>query len=81
MISSLEPMSSVIDVACRIAANKYMSGEITKTEAFEYADKLVDEIIETDAYKQARQEVLNKFIDVKDIKFGDKVDFHVRCNQ
>lgn len=74
-MSILEPLGSVIELASKLAAQKIVSGKMTKVEAFEYAEKLVQEMVETDEYKQAQQEVWNQFADVKDIRFVDKVEF------
>ena len=75
MLDIFEPLNSVIVVAAKAGAAKYISGEMNKVEAFEYADKLVSQWIETDEYKKAVQETWNKFADIKYVKFGEKVVF------
>jgi len=74
-VSILEPFGSVVDLASRLAAQKVVSGEMDRFEAFEYANQLVQEMIESDEYKQARQRVLSKYADIKDVPFGDKTYF------
>lgn len=74
-MSILEPFGSVVDLASRLAAQKVVSGEMDRFEAFAYADKLVQEMVESDEYKQARQRVLDQYMDVKDVPYGDKVGF------
>ena len=68
----LQPLGSVIELAAELAAQKIISGEMTRFEAFEYADKVIQEIINSEKYKEARQNVINQFADVKDIPFGHK---------
>lgn len=74
-MSILEPFGSVVELASRLAAQKVISGEMDIFEAFEYANQLVDQMVQSDEYKMQRQRILSKLIDVKDVPFGDKVDF------
>ena len=73
MVSILEPFNSVVELASSLAAQKIISGEMDRFEAFEYADKLVQEMVESDEYKQERERVLNKYADIKSVPFGDNV--------
>ena len=74
-MSILEPFGSVVELASRLAAQKVISGEMDRFEAFEYANQLVDQMVQSDEYKMQRQRILSKLIDVKDVPFGDKVNF------
>ena len=76
-MSILEPFGSVVELASRLAAQEVISGEMDIFEASEYANKLVQEMVESDEYKQARQRVLDQYMDVKDIPYGDKVVFTI----
>ena len=74
------PLGSVIELVSKVAAQKIISGEMTRVEAFEYADKLAQEIVETDTYKQACKKVWDAYADIKDIPFGDKIEFSTSIN-
>lgn len=68
-----DPYKSLVLFCVDKAAAEYLAGRMDKVEAVNYGMRLVDEYAETEEFDDAIKEYFSKFVDVKDLKLGEKV--------
>ena len=61
------PFKQLMLYACDKATAEYLAGNMSLDEATDYADKLCNELVDTDECQQMLEDYFNNFIDVKNI--------------
>ena len=61
------PYVELIKWGGNLAANKLINGEMTFTEAVDYAQNLINDLGNTPEFEKVLENYYNDFIDVKDI--------------
>ena len=61
------PFKQLILYACDKATAEYLAGNMSFDEATDYADKLCNELVDTDEFRKMIEDYFNNFIDVKNI--------------